>query len=223
MKSKVKFRMLFYKPAIDGKWIDNAIAGWTRIWNLDCPKELICSHQEIWMPDDDDGNFVKGKWVNVATGQEDKAIYAGTCWTSTMGQIRNKGTKYNGVCSRPASEILKHPERWFYAEFEICEPAYWEMMSAMNNELLANKGYDVAMILNFFVPIGIGAKDKWICSEFSNHHAKIGLSCRECCQEYLAIYNALKDTLSPMRTAKTLNKLGVKFYNIDGSEIEIKK
>jgi hypothetical protein len=211
-----KFRMLFYRPAIDGKWIDNAIAGWTRLWNLDCPKELICSHQEIWLPDKD-RKFLISYWENTQTGKVDTAYLSGYCWTSTMGQIRNKGAKYNGVCCRPAQEVLYNPDRWFYCEFEICLEAYNRMISSMLNELLANKGYDISMLLNFFLPVGIGRKDKWICSEFSNHHAKIGLSCRDC-STHRNIYEALKDTYSPMRTAKILNKIGVKFFNLNKNE-----
>jgi len=193
--------MLFYKPARDGKWIDNAISGWTRIWNLGIPKELVCSHQEIWTPDTNN----LGHWMD------------GWCWTSTMGQVRNKGTKYNGVCCRPASEILKHPERWYYAEFDVCDEAYKKMVEFMQDEVKNNKGYDVSMILNFFIPIGIGRKDKWICSEFSNAAAKIGLGCQ--CTDYKDIADALSDKFSPMRTASTLYKLGVKFYNLDGTEL----
>jgi hypothetical protein len=209
----MKFRMLFYRPAKDGKIIDNAIAGWTRLGNLDCPKELICSHQENQTPDEN-GNF---------TVQNDYNFYpVGDCWTSTMGQIRNKNAKYNGVCKRPASEVLMNPERWFYCEFDVCLTAYSEMLTEMNAELAANKGYDIEMILNFFLPLGFGKMDKWICSEFSNHHAKIGLSCGWAVTFY-DIYNALKDTFSPMRTAKTLHKLGVQFYNLDGSEITCRR
>lgn len=183
--------MLFYRPAKDGKWLDNLIAFWTTIWNMVMPKALRCSHQEIWT----DNN----------------------CWTSTMGQIRNKGTKYNGVCVRPASEVLFHPERWFYAEFQVCDEAYNRMIAFMQDEVKNNKGYDVSMIFNFFLPIGIGSKDKWICSEFSNAAALAGLGCR--CSDYKKIAAALKTKFSPMRTANTLHKLGVKFYNLDGSEI----
>jgi hypothetical protein len=195
--------MLFYIPAIDGKWIDNSIAGWTRIWNLDCPKELICSHQEIWTPDED-GNF---------TFKDEYSLYPiGKCWTSTMGQIRDKKAKYNGVCVRPASEVLTHSERWFYTELETHDEDYRKMIVFMQDEVKNNKGYDVSMILNFFIPVGIGRKDKYICSEFSNVSANIGLDC-----------NLLSDKFSPIRTVKTLNKLGVKFYNLYGCEIQLLK
>lgn len=217
-----QFRILFYRPAIDGKWIDNAIGSWTWLWNMDTPKAIQSSHEEIWTPDDN-GKFTD--WLPEYGCDEPVLTLFGQCWTSTMGQIRNKGTKYNGACVRPAGEVLHNPERWFYAQFEVCDGSCDAMIKAMQEEVKDNKGYDTAMILNFFLPVGIGSKDKWICSEFSNHHAKIGLDCR-CCQ-YLAyenfkVFTMLKDTFSPMRTANTLRKLGVKFYELTGQEVRLK-
>jgi len=186
-----EIRLLFYKPDIDGNWVDNGIAGWTRLFNLDAPKELICSHEELWFPDINDfgsiGNF------------------NGDCWTSTMGQIRSKNTVGSGVRVAPAVDILKHPHRWFYAKFWISQ--FWlnEIRVRIQIELENNKGYDKAMILNFFLPLGIGEKDKWICSEFCNHHLKLDIT------------SGITDKMSPLRTAKTLHNEGYDMFSLDGS------
>lgn len=215
-----KFRILFYRPAKDGHFVDNGIAGWTRIFNLDAPKQLICSHEEIWTPDNN-GFFESGRWINLPNQTLDKIVFAGDCWTSTMGQVRSKNTLGSGVRKAPASEILKNPQRWFYAEFEIPDERYDVMVFLMADEVAYNKGYDTPMILNYFVPVGIGDDEKWICCEFSNHHGIIGLRGKQS-DLYEKIVEALNDKMSPIRSAKTLWKCGCKFFNLDGSEITIK-
>jgi len=205
-----RFRILFYIPAKDGHYIDNAIGTWTRLWNLDAPKELICSHEEIWLPNEN-GHF----YTIEKLGWPD--TYLGECWTSTMGQLGGKDRTGSGVRKAPASEILKHPERWFYCEFEVPDASYKAMLWEMEDELLHNQGYDTAMVLNFFLPLGIGAKDKFICSEFTNYMAKIALRGRTNHKQYEAIVSTLKDTLSPLRSAWTLARQGIVMYNLDGS------
>ena len=194
-----KFRTLFYRPAIDGKWIDNGIATWTKLFNLAAPNCLTCSHEEIWTPDDD------GKFSN------------GMCWTSTMGQIRSKDTIGDGTRVAPAVDILRHPERWFYCEFCVTDFGLKEMIALMQIEVDSNKGYDTAMILNFFLPLGIGAKDKWICSEFSNHHAKIALKYSACYENNYKVVKKITDTMSPLRTANFFHGCGVSMYNMDNT------
>jgi hypothetical protein len=207
-----KFRILFYIPAKDGHYVDNAIGTWTRLWNLDAPKKLICSHEEIWLPDDY-GSF--RKYYKDCNGEA--ITFYGDCWTSTMGQLGGKDRTGSGVRKAPASEILKHPERWFYCEFEVPDASYKAMLWEMEDELLHNQGYDTAMVLNFFLPLGIGAKDKFICSEFTNYMATIALRGRESHKQYEAIVETLKDTLSPLRSAWTLARQGITMYNLDGS------
>lgn len=185
-----KFKILFYRPKFwDGRYVDGSIATWTRLWNLDAPKELLCSHEEIWLPDE------------------------GYCWTSTMGAMGGKRRFGSGVRKALDYGILKNTERWFYCEFEVSDFGYKEMLEMMQVELEANKGYDKLMILNFFLPLGMGEKDKWICSEFVNHHAKIALKYAP-----MTFYaTILKDTMSPLRTAKTLWKAGINFYKMNGN------
>ena len=203
--------MLFYVPAKDGHYVDNGIASWTRLFNLDAPKELICSHEEIWLPSDGNG------FINTGRNGID---YLGYCWTSTMGQVGGKNRTGSGVRKAPASEILKNPKRWFYAEFEVFDFGYREMLTMMQVELESNQGYDKLMILNFFIPLGIGDKDKWICSEFSNNHALIGFKYSKATSQstyQIAVKKIINDTMSPLRTAKRLWQYGVDFYNLDGS------
>jgi len=208
-----KFRILFYRPAKDGHYVDDSIAGWTRIWNLNAPEELICSHEEIWTPD---------KFGYFNGGGELEHIPHGDCWTSTMGQLGGKDRKGSGVRKAPASEILKNPNRWFYCEFEIPDERYNVMTFLMQDEVDYNKGYDAAMIANFFIPVGIGDDEKWICNEYSDHHAIVGLRGKQN-DMYEKIVEKLNDKMSPLRSAKTLWQCDVKFYNLDGTEIIIKK
>jgi len=215
-----KFRLVFYIPdKKDGSHIDDLIGGWTIFLNrigsvatldfdrLKVLKTLYSSHEELWLPDEvgDFDSFPKAEY------------FYGNSWTSTMGQIGGKSRTGSGVCCRLASEVFKNPERWFYAEFEVSDFGYHEMLTMMKVELEANKGYDVQMILNFFLPLGIGEKDKWICSEFTNYMAKIALRGRTNHKQYAAIVETLKDTMSPLRSAWTLARQGVFMYNLDGS------
>ena len=174
----MKYRTLLYHSKWwDGKWIDNAITIVTRVWHLFrrlWKRELRWkefwrifkmgfSHEEIWIPDEDGGFsyacscydmplycsvcFIGGK------------TYKGTCYTSTMGQVRGKNNVGNGTCKRNASNILKHPERWSYTEHEVSDRRYVWMIHYLEDQVAKNKGY------------GLGP-DKNVCSELS-HNANV--------------------------------------------------
>lgn len=208
-----KFRKLYYRPQRgDGKAVDDLIAFHTRLWNLKAPEKLICSHEELWTPDENGYFFERG--TNPLG--ENYFQFFGYCWTSTMGQIGGKNREGSGVVCRSASEVLKHPERWFWGEYEISDFRHDMMIALMQDEVRYNKGYDKLMIANFFLPLGIGDDEKWICSEFSNHFGIIGLRGSEN-PMYEEIAEVLNDKMSPYRSAWTEYKCGVKFYNLDGS------
>jgi len=141
-----KFRVLHYRPAIDHRPLDNAISGWTLFWNsIMHPKDigllwkLRSSHCEIWIPHSD----------ILGDGPETYKFYAffGTCYTSTMDGDNN------GSVKRPANEILKHPERWYYFEYEVYDEAFDYMVKWMETQVVNNQGYDKRDIAKFFLPI----------------------------------------------------------------------
>jgi len=81
------------------------------------------------------------------------------CWTSTMDGGR-------GVVCRPKTEVLKHPHRWFYFEFEIMDSLAVQLRNILDFAIANNAGYDKLAILSFFFPVRFGNQDKFICSEF---------------------------------------------------------
>ncbi|HEB31341.1 MAG TPA: hypothetical protein ENI15_10775, partial [Spirochaetes bacterium] len=161
-----KVRWLFYRAKFEWRsflktrkvhLVDDVINVWTCLINLPVviweerslrhPKKWAAgvwqfikacfSHVEIWTPDAD-GRF-GGKSVDiVGNGKWERTTfspYLGTCWTSTMrdGMV--------GTCSRPASEVILHPERWEYIEFEVNEHDYNRGVFWMCRKVKDNKGY----------------------------------------------------------------------------------
>ncbi len=160
-----KYRTLFYHSKWDDKkWIDNAIAVTTQIYNLwrfidpilwDVVK-LGLSHEEIQTPDE---NGLFTKLISRTATEDMKCGYTGTCYTSTMGQIRGSNNVGDGTCKRHASLVLKHPERWSYVEHEVSDWRYECMIDWMEREVFANIGYGLGPYKN-------------VCSKFS-HNANV--------------------------------------------------
>ena len=171
-----KIRILFYKAKFgDGHWVDNAIATWTGTWNLNWKRIFRKgffpepdSHCELWVPgvfhqslcpdesimvfEEPASNFQKGMGM-------DSDHFYGTCWTSTM-----RGDN-NGVVSRPASEVLKNPERWCYYEVEV--DSVEDLVEFMDQIVKANQGYSKRDILKFFNPLMLNFFRSNVCM-FSN-------------------------------------------------------
>ena len=155
-----KIRTLFYRPKwFDGKIVDNTINTYTKPVNLFFNpahmKEgfferwriinlLACSHAEKWWPDEY-GNF-KMPFGNGGF------IFRGEMFTSTMGQIGGKNRTGDGTIIRPASEILKHPERWFYSEMEVAGYALDIGKTWARTMVDFNLGYDGGDIGKLFHP-----------------------------------------------------------------------
>lgn len=141
---KNKLRVIFYltpwKPKLK-YWLNWLIS--VRTWSK-------YSHVELQTPDDGIGvgGTIQDYWD------------AGTCWTSTL-----RG-KDNGTVSRPASEVLDHPENWHYIEFEIEEDRYDTVIEIMKMAVENNKGYSTWDCLKFISPIHFPDNDRYICSEF---------------------------------------------------------
>ncbi len=153
-----RFRVVFHKiPAglLEGIWYGIrhpvsggiALATWSRY-----------THVEIWVPRQYDGLKLFEYTEAVATGS---FMYLGTCYTSTLRD------GYDGACERPASEVLKNPDRWYYFEFECEDTDYFSMLGAMDGAVDANKGYDLKLIaLWWYKTKRVYDKAKYICTEF---------------------------------------------------------
>lgn len=206
-------RILFYRAKLgDGHIVDNLIDWHTTLWNWP-PKQLRCSHTEIWTqaPVVNDGKLYH-IWDN------------GQCWTSTMRFDSTEDNK-GGVCVRPASEVLKYPERWFFCEITMSELAYDLLLNELYRAVNNNQGYDQFMIASFFLPWRIGDPAKFICSEFVAYFIKLIAS-----TEYLhspqlrQYYNDYKAAPSPVRLALRLAECGFRFYDLEtGKEIIFEK
>ena len=171
-----RFRVLHYKSGIDGKVVDNAIGFWTKVINLWDWKTWFLpwySHSEIWvphpwaLPSAHGGNFVEYDSLLKEN------VFVGTCYSSTMGQIREKETRFaiSGTRKLPASEVLKHPERWDYTEFEVPDKVSANGMRLMEFLVITNKGYAKRDISKFFPIVRHFVKQdalRYICSEFGH-------------------------------------------------------
>ena len=185
-----KIRVLFYKTKIDGKFLDNGISDWT--WLLAFVRgdwkalKYDYSHMEIWLEEQEGYGFASVEFNDTGTAPE-TIHYLGQCFSSTT-----RGSA-NGVRFAPASEVLKHPERWDYIEIDLDE-VYGYMFNAEGDEFAdiracygnkriadamswakkqLGKPYDYKGILGFFWPKPIHHPDKWYCSEICMQFLKI--------------------------------------------------
>jgi len=165
-----KCRILFYHAKFgDGKFIDDGISFHTTFWNViglasrlrfkEAGKMIKhrFSHVEVWWPDEN------GCFEETAILEVFKTVCylkKGTAFTSTM-----RGDD-NGTVIRPASGILKHPERWSYIEIDLPEANYELAVEWAKEQAKNNQGYNKMTILNFFNPFRRTAKTggKNICS-----------------------------------------------------------
>jgi len=189
-------RLYNYLPARDKHWLDNIIAGWTLIWNvLRWPtqaknlRKLLCSHSEIGFPDRHTGEPMMA--------------------TSTMRYAKGK----NGVVCRPASEVLKHPERWTYFELPISETGLYRLQWVVDTQISKGVGYDKKAIASFFLPFRVHDKDKEICSEESVHLLW------NCDDENVAMICTNYPVPSPLRLAYLVWKAGYDLYSLKTGEV----
>jgi hypothetical protein len=160
----MKYRVIFYKPAIDKHLIDNVISIGTKLWNWNSPG---CSHVEGWSPDNrgrfyigqgNDGNVSVG-WTDWINGEQVTwPLFRGNAFTSTM-----RGDD-NGTVIREMKEVLVHPERWFYYEIEISDEDYAVGMKWAEDQCAKNKGYAKRTLLKF-IGINWADKERNICSQ----------------------------------------------------------
>ena len=184
----MKYRFAFYKSKW-GDWhlLDNVISLVTWVYN---PTSPDASHVEVWLPNEG-GRFYAYGYIPGWEGSvntPDKAF--GTMLTSTM-----RG-KDNGTVKRPASEVLKHPERWYYYEVECDEQLFSDALTAAEVKCKNNKGYGVRTLLKF---IGINWPDKKraICSEVAHWFGCI-----------TGVIKGKPKIISPRRLSKLLKDMG---------------
>jgi len=156
----IRIRFLYYGTRKDGKLMDDLIGRTTHAANkkrmiacgLDPDAVPMLSHGEVELTSTDD-------------------LTTGRCYTSTMGQMREHGLLKNlfkrgdGTICRPSSEVLTHPERWYYIDIYVSEEMYQVVEGWLKNEVANNAGYDVRCILSFLCGFRFHSSKKNICSE----------------------------------------------------------
>ncbi len=196
----MKIRFLFYRAKFEWRnflrtrqirLVDDLISWWTWPANIGTGPY---GHAEVWTPGRD-GKFYKQALDYLETSGRKYYISGphGTCYTSTLRD------NYKGTCKRPASEILKHPERWDYAEVDIPEDLYYATLAWMEIQVENNKGYDKKAIMSFFWPKRFHNADKFICSEFCY---------RAAIEAGILPFGAPNAVPSPRRLARMLTEAG---------------
>ena len=108
-------------------------------------------HVEVWFPDD------VGLFSNIPAYADPKAILYGKYFSATT-RGENKGVRF-----APASEVLKHPNRWDYIEVEVKDERIENYMPVFQEKV--GLAYDFAGIAGFALPFNPQDKNKWFCSE----------------------------------------------------------
>ena len=162
----IKIRFLYYGTRKDGKLMDDLIGRTTHAANK---KRMIA-----------DG-FDPSTVPKLAHGEVELPIFDGMvtslCYTSTMGQMRDRGIlgnlfkKGDGTICRPISEVLTHPERWYYIDVMVSDVVFAMVESYLKLEVANNAGYDFCCILSFLCGVRFHSSKKNICSEVQHRVA----------------------------------------------------
>jgi len=190
----MKVRFLYHKP-IGERGVGKAIVGLTWVYALFYSWKALkfnYSHEEIWLPNED--GFFNSPWVQEA---DIKIHYYDKCFSSTT-----RGDA-EGVRFAPASEVLKHPERWDYVECIVGDDAY-EGFKAEADKLVGKK-YDFLGIFGFLNPFPVHSKMKWYCSEICNWAKKL-----------LGITRKKSKRISPRKSAYKMVKAGYELKSLKG-------
>ena len=155
-----KIRSLYHNPKGErgiGKWI----VGWTWVLGLLYDWKVLkynYSHESLWFPDED-GDFDCLNRGDICAELNSKSVrFLGQCFSSTT----RGGAK--GVRFAPASEVLKHPERWEYIEFEVSDYEYEKLIERAWRRV--GLKYDfLAVATGFISPIAWQDEQRWYCSE----------------------------------------------------------
>ena len=145
MSETKKFRILYYIYL--GHWLNRGIAAAT--WPANMNTEPV-SHAELWEPDE---GGVFGGIVDV--GYADYVpvrCFVGQCWTSTTRKVKGDPDDIAGTKVRPASQVLTHPERWFYTEHEVEKSVFGKARSRAFVRVQRNKSYAYSELLRYVMP-----------------------------------------------------------------------
>ena len=197
----MKARVLCYLPAIDGTPLDNGIDVWSRLWNLKAPKELRCSHSEVWTP---------GELGLEQITAEGVRAFLGDCYTSTMRKHDD------GVCKNQASWTLRNPDRWNFFELEIRDVWYHHFIREMETKVANNQGYDKWTIASYFWYKRLGNPSKFICSEF------VHLSILPYVEGKVFRNLVALNCPSPIRLAYALWRSGLDLYSLKTGNVILK-
>ncbi len=196
----MKIRFLFHNPKGE-RGVGKGIVAWTwflGLWYNWKVLKFNFSHEECWLPDGD-GRFWHNQIfplnsidpINPPILVPDEFIVPdrllGQCFSSTT-----RGNA-NGVRFAPASEVLKHPERWSYIEVEVDEERLEVAMEEAKK--LVGLKYDYLGLFGYFQPFIIQDKKRWYCSEILDWFK---VMCR--------IYPKRERRVSPRRAAYILSK-----------------
>lgn len=170
----MKLRSVYHKG--NDSFVGRVIIGLTWFYALFYNWKALSknySHEELWKPDDSEDNFSYDKFKYMSPQGNPQfhncsppitRPYAGKCFSSTT-----RG-KAKGVRIAPASEVLHHPERWDFIEFEVDDKVFnntWPKAVAMAEQGIK---YDfLGAVVGFINPIPIQDSDKAYCSEICNY------------------------------------------------------
>ena len=151
------------------------------------------SHEEIWLPDKEynriHNTFGDGFVAEKTGGSANFNFcgYIGECFSSTT-----RGAA-DGVRFAPASEVLKHPERWSYIEFEV-DPERLEVALEESKKIVGLK-YDFWGVFGFIQPFAFQDPKKYFCSELCDWFKVL-----------CGIHPKRQKRVSPRRSAYLLSK-----------------
>ena len=193
MQSKSKVRFVYHNAK--DSWLGKGIVGWTYILalvRLDFKSlKHNFSHTECWFPDEN-GEFRAGKRKSYYRLARTRMFLHPIVY-KTVGQCFSSTTRGDskGVRFAPASEVLHHPERWMYQEYEVDD----ELVDLVIHRLEQRVGrkYDYAGIFGFFLPWNTQDDKKDYCSEDG---ALVGW--------WFNLTKTLYKRISPRRLAKVL-------------------
>lgn len=178
----MKIRFIYFKGGKDSL-IGKGIVSWT--WLLALVRfdfkslKHNFSHVELWLPDED-GIFIMNNIGAHLVGSQ----YCGQCFSSTT-RGDSKGVRF-----APAPEVLKHPDRWVYQEYEVEEEDVEDVMEVYSS--MVGWKYDFAGVFGFFIPFPLQDPEKYYCSELCAQIA------------YLLKLTKWHKRISPRRLAKVL-------------------
>jgi len=161
-----KIRIYFYRPALDGHLLDNAISF----------VELVRTYPKFLLTD----------WKSLKKVRKLRTSHTEFCdweyrmmYTSTMRYSATN--KADGVVKRPCSEVLTNKNRWYYYEISVHNSSYRYGINWAEFQVFMNEGYDkraivkfvtgpfTRRILEFILRTKLNDNKKWICSGFNFH------------------------------------------------------